>query len=233
MKYIVLMASLPPLGNLFEAATPPISRIKLESRLQLLDTTDSQTLEQIANLISWPSQPPERTDPGFVADARRFLGSTRSGTLRALVTERLEMRTIVAALRRRHRGEAQPPTGEVWGFGGWVGLIERNWSAPTFGLEGIFPWVRQAHDLLQTDDLIGFEKLQFSVVWSILDRLGAGHNFDFEALIIYLARWSLVSRWSCYKGEVAVTRFRQLVDSGLGNHKKLFAGASLLPGASQ
>jgi hypothetical protein len=226
MKYIVLMASLPPLGKLFEAATPPISRIKLESRLRLLDATDSQTLEQISNLIAWPAQPPERTDPEFVADAHRFLESARSPTLRNLVTQRLELRTIVAALRRRHRGEDQPPTGEIWGFGNWVGLIERKWSSPTFGLEVIFPWVSQAHDLLQEDDLIGLEKLQFSVVWSMLDRLGAAHHFDFEALIIYLARWSLVSRWSCYKGEAAVARFRGLVDSGLGNHKKLFAGVS-------
>lgn len=223
MKYVVLMASLPPLGRLFEAATPPISGIKLKSRLKLLDAGDHQTLDQIANLIAWPLQPSERTDPEFVAEARRFLASTRSPTLRGLVTQRLEMRTVVAALRRHHRGEAQPPPGEIWGFGERVGLIERNWSAPTFKLEVIFPWVKQAHDLLEKDDLIGFEKLQFSIVWAMLDRLGAAHHFDFEAVILYLARWSLVSRWSCYKGNDAVARFRELVDSGLGNHKQLFA----------
>ena len=37
MKYVVLMASLPPLGSLFEATAPPISRLKLESRLGLLE----------------------------------------------------------------------------------------------------------------------------------------------------------------------------------------------------
>ncbi|MEA5443543.1 hypothetical protein [Cyanobium gracile] len=223
MKYVVLMASLPPLGKLFEAATPPISRIKLKSRLNLLDATDHQTLDQIANLIAWPLQPSERTDPEFVSEAHRFLASSRSPTLRGLVKQRLDMRTVVAALRRHRRGEAQPPPGEIWGFGEWVGLMERNWNAPTFKLEVIFPWVKQAHDLLDKDDLIGFEKLQFSIVWAMLDRLGAGHNFDFEAVIIYLARWSLVSRWSCYKGDDAVVRFRELVDSGLGNHKQLFA----------
>ena len=68
----------------------------------------------------------------------------------------------------------------------------------------IFPWVRQAQDLLQNDDLIGFEKLQFSVVWSILDRLGAARHFDFEALIIYRPAgvWSAAGR--AYKGEAAV-----------------------------
>jgi len=226
MRYIVLMASLPPLGSLFEAATPPISRLKLESRLGLLEAPDRHTLEQIAHLIAWPSQPLERTDAAFIAEAHRFLASNRNPTLRSLVTQRLDVRTIVAAFRRRRRGEALPPTGEVWGFGEWVGLIERNWSAPTFKLEVIFPWVRQAHDLLEKDDLIGFEKLQFSVVWAMLNRLGADHDFDFEALIIYLARWSLVSRWSCYKGEAAVARFRELVDAGLGSHKELFSGAS-------
>ncbi|MCP9859956.1 MULTISPECIES: hypothetical protein [unclassified Cyanobium] len=226
MKYVVLMASLPPLGSLFEAATPPISRLKLESRLGLLESSDRHTLEQIANLIAWPSQPLERTDAAFLVEAHRFLASNRNPTLRRLVTQRLDMRTVVAAFRRRRRGEAQPPDGEVWGFGEWVGLIERNWSAPTFKLDVIFPWVRQAHDLLEEDDLIGFEKLQFSVVWTMLNRLGAGHAFDFEALIIYLARWSLVSRWSCYKGETAVARFRELVDAGLANHRELFSGVA-------
>ena len=226
MKYVVLMASLPPLGSLFEATAPPISRLKLESRLGLLEAADLQALEQIANLIACPSQPLDRTDPAFIAEAHRFLAAYRNPTLRRLVTQRLEMRTIVAAFRRRRRGEAQPPIGEVWGFGEWVGLIERNWGAPTFQLEVIFPWVRQAHDLLEKDDLIGFEKLQFSVVWAMLDRLGAGHTFDFEALIIYLARWSLVSRWSCYNGDVAVDRFRKLVDAGLGSHREIVSGVS-------
>ena len=226
MKYVVLMASLPPLGSLFEAATPPISRLKLESRLGLLEASDRYTLEQIANLIAWPSQPLERTDAAFISEAHRFLATNRNPTLRSLVTQRLDMRTIVAAFRRRHRGEAQPPTGEPWGFGEWVGLIERNWSAPTFKLEVIFPLVRQAHDLLEKDDLIGFEKMQFSIVWALLNWLGTGHEFDFEALIIYLARWSLVSRWSCYKGDAAVARFRELVGAGLESHSDLFAGAS-------
>jgi hypothetical protein len=226
MKYVVLMASLPPLGSLFEATAPPISRLKLESRLGLLEAADLQTLEQIAHLIAWPSQPLERTDAAFIEEAHRFLASNRSPTLRRLVTQRLELRTIVAAFRRRRRGESQPPTGEVWGFGAWVGLIERNWSAPTFQLEVIFPWVRQAHDLLEKDDLVGFETLQFSVVWAMLNRLEFGHTFDFEALIIYLARWSLVSRWSCYNGDIAVTRFRELVDAGLGNHKEILSSAS-------
>lgn len=231
MKYVVLMASLPPLGSLFEATTPPISRLKLESRLGLLEAEDLRTLERIANLIAWPSQPLERTDVDFIAEAHRFLDTNRNPILRRLVTQRLEMRTIVAAFRRRRRGEAQPPTGEVWGFGEWVGLIERNWAAPTFKLEVIFPWVRQAHDLLENDDLIGFEKLQFSVVWAMLNRLGEGHAFDFEALIIYLARWSLVSRWSCYKGEVAVARFRELVDAGLSDYRASDY-RDLVPGAS-
>jgi hypothetical protein len=226
MKYVLLMASLPPLGSLFEAVTPPISRIKLESRLALLEPSDRLTLERIAHLIAWSAQPLERTDAEFVAEAHRFLESCRHPTLVQLVTQRLDMRTVVAALRRRHRGEAQPPSGEVWGFGAWVGLIERHWSAPTFGLEAIVPWVAQAQDLLQKGDLIGFERLQFSLVWAMLDRLGSGHQFDFEALILYLARWSLVSRWSGYRGDAAVVRFRSLVAAGLGDHQPLFSGVA-------
>ncbi len=36
-KYVALMASLPPIGPLFETSQTPISRLRLEGRLALLD----------------------------------------------------------------------------------------------------------------------------------------------------------------------------------------------------
>jgi hypothetical protein len=49
------------------------------------------------------------------------------------------------------------------------------------------------------------------------------HYFDFEAVIIYLNRWSLVDRWARYNGEAAVERFRKLVDSGIEKFTDVFA----------
>lgn len=216
-RYITLMASLPPLGKLFQVSQEPISLLKLESRLRSLSESDQALLGRVSNLMAWADQPVGRSDLEFIQEAENFFRDIDNPILRHLVTERLNIRTIVAALRRRHRGEQEGPADQPWGWGEWVRFIENHWKQHAFGLERIHPWVDQAATLLEANDLVGFERLQFDVVWKILDRIGFGHYFDFEALVIYLNRWSLVARWSCYKEEAAKERFRQLVSHGLGS----------------
>ncbi len=225
-KYISLMSSLPPLGKLFEASKQPISRLKLENRLRLLDDRDMENLTRMSRLIAWSEQPLDRTDQDFILEAERFVQQERNPTLKRLVSERIDLRTIITALRRRHRGETEPPAGKPWGFGQWVGLIERHWKEPAFHLDAIHPWVVEANRLLEANDLVAFERHQFSVVWNLLDQIGAGHYFDFEAVAIYLNRWSLMARWTVYDGDAAVERFRQLVDSGLEQFTDVFSAQS-------
>jgi hypothetical protein len=222
-KYVTLMSSLPPLGQLFGSKQTPISRLKLEQRLKLLDAKDAELLQRIARLIAWSQQPMDRTDSQFVAEANQFLAEVHHPTLQEVIRFRLDLRTIIAALRRRHRGETEPPVGQQWGVGTWVHYIERHWDDPGFRLEVMFPWVTQANQLLNNNDSVGLERLQFELNWKMLDRLGATHYFDFEAVVIYLMRWSLVDRWTRYDGEMAVKRFRQLVDEGIEKFTDVFA----------
>jgi hypothetical protein len=221
-KYITLMSSLPPLGKLFEATQTPISRLKLENRLKLLEAKDGKLLDQMANLIAWSEQPMARTDPQFVQEAKNFFEEVSNSTLREVMQHRLDLCTIVAALRRRHRGENEPPVGQIWGVGNWVSFIERHWTEPGFHLEAIFPWILGANRLLSANDLVGLERLQFELNWRVLDRVGARHYFDFEAVVIYLMRWSVVDRWTRYNGGGAVERFRKLVDTGIEKFTDVF-----------
>ena len=221
-RYITLMSSLPHLGNLFGTKQTPISRLKLEERLKMLSEKDAILLNQIASLIAWQQQPMERTDGEFVTEAQHFFQQLGNPTLRKILEYRLNLRTIIAALRRRHRGENNPPQ-RPWGIGAWVNYIERHWSEPGFRLEGMFPWVLEANRLLNANDSVGLERLQFQVNWKMLEQLEAGHYFDFEAVVIYLMRWSLVDRWTRYDGEAAVKRFRTLVDSGIEKFTDVFA----------
>jgi hypothetical protein len=216
------MSSLPHLGNLFGTKQTPISRLKLEERLKMLSEKDAILLNQIASLIAWQQQPMERTDGEFVTEAQHFFQQLGNPTLRKILEYRLNLRTIIAALRRRHRGENNPPQ-RPWGIGAWVNYIERHWSEPGFRLEGMFPWVLEANRLLNANDSVGLERLQFQVNWKMLEQLEAGHYFDFEAVVIYLMRWSLVDRWTRYDGEAAVKRFRTLVDSGIEKFTDVFA----------
>jgi hypothetical protein len=222
-EYITLMSSLPFLGNLFEAKQPPISRLRLESRLKLLEEKDRILLDRIASLIAYSHQSSEQTDAHFVAEAKRFFQEVDSPTLRELVMERLDVRTIMAALRRRRRGENEPPTGQPWGFGRWVDFIERHWAEPSFHLEGTIPWLTEAERLLNDNDSVGVERLLIQINWKILDRVAAGHDFDFEAVVIYLGRWSMVDHWSRYNSDAAVERFRKLVDYGIQEFTEMFA----------
>ena len=189
----------------------------------MLSEKDAILLNQISSLIAWQQQPMERTDAQFIAEAKRFFEEVRNPTLREIVEYRLNVRTIVAALRRRHRGESNSPIGQPWGVGRWVNYIERHWSEPGFHLEVMFPWVLEANHLLNNNDSVALERLQFEVNWKMLERVGAGHYFDFEGVVIYLMRWSLVDRWTRYQGEVAVERFQKLVDTGLAKFTDLFA----------
>jgi hypothetical protein len=225
-KYVTLMASLPPIGQLFEAKQTPISRLKLESRLKMLSEKDAILLNQIGSLIAWQQQPMERSDAQFIAEAKHFFEEVRHPILQEIVAYRLDVRTILAALRRRHRGESNPTVGQPWGVGRWVNYIERHWTEPGFHLEVMFPWVLEANRLLNANDSVALERLQFEVNWQMLERVGAGHYFDFEAVVIYLMRWSLVDRWTRYKGEVAVERFRNLVDAGIAKFTDVFAKSS-------
>jgi hypothetical protein len=197
--------------------------LKIESRFKLLETKDTEILQRLVSLIAWSEQPMTRTDCQFVKEANHFLEEIQNSTLREIVVHRLDLRTIVAALRRRHRGEIEPPIKEIWGVGNWVNFIERHWTEPDFHLSAIFPWVLEANRLLDANDLVGLERLQFSVNWQMLDRISGGHYFDFEAVVIYLMRWSLVDRWSRYNGEAAVACFRKLVDSGIEKFTDVFA----------
>jgi hypothetical protein len=217
------MSSLPHLGNLFGTKQTPISRLRLEERLKMLSEQDAILLNQIGSLIAWQQQPMERSDAEFVLEAQQFFQEVGNPTLRKIVESRLNLRTIIAALRRRHRGESNSPLGQPWGIGPWVNYIERHWSESGFHLEGIFPWVLEANRFLNANDSIALERLQFEVNWQMLERLEARHYFDFEAVVIYLMRWSMVDRWSRYEGEAALKRFQTLVDSGMEKFTDVFA----------
>lgn len=228
-RYTLLMASLPPLGGLFEARSPAISLLKLQSRLQsLLHPEDQRTLDLLASFLSQAVRDDDSLagpiDARLLQAAQGFFAQVANPTLRQLVTHRLDLRTILAALRRRHRGESEPPRGEAWGFGSWVPAIEQRWTEPAFGLEAVFPWIPEVQRLLEAGDLVNLERCLFAVIWKNLDHLAAGHRFDFEAVVIYVARWALVDRWSRYDADAAQARFAALVQAALPAPQPVAAG---------
>lgn len=221
-RYTMLMASLPHHGPLFSAKQTPLSWVKLEERLRVLEEADAAQLQQILKLLLWGLQPMGVSDVEIVRQARRQVPQIENDLLRSIVESRLELRTFAAALRRRHRGEPAPRESDVWGYGRWVSQMQRSWTDPGFGLQRAFPWLLEANRFLQQNDTVALERLLLGRSWDTLSRVSEGHYFDFEAVVIYVSRWTIIARWTQYNGVVAAKRFDELVEAGMGEHASIF-----------
>ncbi|MCX5512970.1 hypothetical protein C3941_02205 [Kaistia algarum] len=212
--YVMLMASLPSIRLLGEKALP-INPARLAERMKMLEPADRDELFAIASILSWNRIDTGDDDAAYVTRAERILAAIRSPTLREASLERLEIRTLIAALRRRHAGEEAPASTSAWGIGRHVDLIRRSWALPDLGMARFFPWVAQAREKLESGDSAGLERLILDVTWQAAGRHEFGHEFDFEAVVFYLMRWQLADRWARYDADAAAVRFAELLDAAL------------------
>ena len=93
-------------------------------------------LRQLWDFLAWDRQSINRTDEEIVREYDRLHQSISNPVILNLVDHRLNLRTIVSALRRRRRGQ-EPPLG----VGPLVEPIRRNWQHPQFNLQRRFPWI--------------------------------------------------------------------------------------------
>ena len=214
--YVMLISSLPTPEPIFLAKQTPLSRLKLDQRLRVLTPGHAAVLRQVEDALRWDHLPIELSDAEVVNHGRRALAQIDNEVLTRLIFDRLEIRTCVAALRRRLRGEAAPAAGTRWGIGRWVNHIARHWTEPTFRLDGVFPWLREADRLLKDGDSMALERLLLQEAWRKLVRQAGEHPFDFEAVVIYVLKWNIVDRWTRYNAAAAARRFHDLTEAGLG-----------------
>lgn len=210
-RYTALICSLPPCTVLFDAGNTPISRFQLKLRLRELDPVDANDIAILGEILDWFTQPQERTDEAFLALLEARLEQLNNPDVRAFLAWRMEFRTVVAALRRRHDG-APPPEGK-WGYGRWTEVISKHWQEPDLGLRGVFPWVGSVSQLMQEEKALAVEKILLCQVWLWLDRVAWQHSFDFPAVAIYRMRWDLIYRWIRYEKNAAQKRFDSLVEN--------------------
>ncbi len=223
-RYVTLMASLPPhVPSLFANRQTPISRLKLDDRLQMLEPQDAIDLALIEELLHWDRMSMEMTDAQMIERGKQTCDRLDNEFIKDIVRWRLEIRTVVAALRRRHLGRPVPSAGSKWGYGAWMKMIETHWHEPSFGVERIYPWLPEADRLLEESDSLALERLLLNQVWDYYGRVVGDHYFDFEAVVVYVLRWDVIDRWSRYNGEAAARRFDRMVESALGYYVSMFA----------
>lgn len=215
MQYYTLIASLPPLPVHFDVERTPVSRPRLRQVLKQLSEEDAETVDQLSNFLSWDRQLVEQSDEDI---RRRYevLMQNRHPLIRELVNHRINVRTIVAALRRRRDGLG-PPTA----VGMLVEPIRRNWSDPTFLLGRRYPWIEPFSDHLLAGETGKAERTLFEFTWRTWSQLAQRFTFSFEAVPLYVARWEIVDRWTSRDRSTGEQRFEQLTQEVLGKYATL------------
>jgi len=215
-QYIALVTSLPHLGKLFTRKDVPISQYRLRQRLAMLEPDHIRLLKDLVEVTAWAGVARLEDDQQVIRRAWEVTAELSAyPDLQHLVAGRMETRTLIAALRRRRDGQETAGDIETWGFGRWCSAIRANWADPSFGLGHFMPWVGEAHRLMRSGDHIAMERLVLTQVFRQFDHYGLAHEFDFEAVVIYVLRWIIVERWSRYDAEAARARLEALVAGAL------------------
>lgn len=220
-KYITLMTSLPALPALFAARELPISALRLDVRLRMLDEADAMLLQRVESVMLWDRTGADISDDRLVDDIRSLMSALEYPVLRRVMTEHFELRSILAAMRRRRRGDAPPSVAMRWGYGGLIDVIRLNWSRPHFGLRRRCPWIAELRELHDAGATLELEKAIVKRNWQNLVDAARDHEFDFAAVVLYVLRYRLIAQWLGQSADAAKRKFNDLIATGLGRHAAL------------
>lgn len=214
-QYIDLLSSMPYLANPFVHRRPPISEVQLQKRLNMLEEEDRKIVTDLTRIVYWGRLELNDSDELIVREAKRMTRDIHPSDMREWLFWRMDVRTLVAALRRRRAGQDAPSATTLWGFGNYVHQIERNWNHPSFHLQSRFPWLDEARIFLEAGDSFSLERLLLSTVWDHFSRQVPNEPFGLAAVWQYLIKWDLVQRWCSYSTKEAKTRFDGIVTASL------------------
>jgi hypothetical protein len=213
--YVDLLCSLPYLENPFIRKRPPITAVQFRKRLNMLDFEARDLIEKFADTFYWGYLSLEDKDEDLVRQARRLMDELQESDIKAWQLWRMDLRTIMAALRRRKLNQPAPDAKALWGYGRYVSQIINNWNHPTFKLEAQFPWLPKAKELLELDDSFALERHLLTTEWHYYSRQQADEQYSLSDVWLYAMKWDLVDRWCRYNTELAKQHFDQLVQTGL------------------
>ncbi|MBY0585646.1 hypothetical protein K2X85_00620 [bacterium] len=216
-SYTFLMSSLPPMPPRFDVARLPISAAALEERLSRLAEQDLRLVEQMRDLLFWDRMDLAATDEEVLGRWKTFLNTARNGVAREIVSLRMDVRTIVAALRSRRRGLPLPAS-----FSPWMPTIRRNLGEPSLGLGTRFPWIATLDRYLAEGNVDDADRLLLGNIYEQWSRLAAGRPASLEAVLLYVARWDVIHRFVSRDRQRGEQRMELLVTEAIGDYRRLF-----------
>jgi len=215
--YITLVTSLPHLPYFERAERLPITERALTQRLGMLNEDDASQLQRCVDLLRWRRHPVGAQTEHIEKQYRAVMEKTSNVALRDYVDWRIGGRAALAALRLKARGQTTRPENR-WGAGRLVRMIEANWDKSHVGLESLYPWLKEARELLINDDALSLERLQMAVVWRRVTRMGEIRPFGFEHVAAYVIKWDILQRWIAYEPQAARQRFQKMIEEVIGEY---------------
>jgi hypothetical protein len=210
--YYTVVASLPHLPYFANAERSPLSRLRLEQRLRMLDADESRQIYQAEFLAGWRLPAGKLGGGNIAAHYKTVLQSISQPVLREFVEYRLDIQTVLAALRIRQAGRDPEQYPGTWGVGHWVKHIEAHWDAADFRLGTVYPWVSEAASYLAAADAMALDRLLMDTVWRKLSRLGDRSPFGFEAITAFVFKWDILQAWLQRDAFAAKQRFQTLIE---------------------
>jgi hypothetical protein len=217
-KYYTLIGSLPHLPYFDKTSRLPINAERLQKRLGMLQPVDAEVVETVQTFLLWQYHSMDKTNSDIIRHYSETMALVTQPSVRNIIDYRMNIRTIVSALRRRYYNHPAPTKQERWGIGQWCRQIIDHWNDPDFGLGAIHPWISQAQQLIAQEETLEFERLLMGLIWDNLDRHEVDDPFGLDSLLVYLFKWDIIKRWQIYNREKAADRFDKLVDKALNNY---------------
>ncbi|HEY8036820.1 MAG TPA: DUF2764 family protein [Methylobacter sp.] len=210
--YYTVVASLPHLPYFANVERLPLSRLRLEQRLRMLDADESRQIYEAEFLVGWRLPAGKLGGGNIATHYKTVLQRISEPVLLEFVEYRLDMQTVIAALRIRQAGRDPGQYPGTWGVGRLVKHIEAHWDAADFRLGTIFPWVQEAGSYLAASDAMALDRLLMDIVWRKLSRLGDRSPFGFEAITAFVFKWDILQAWLQRDAGAAKQRFQLLIE---------------------
>jgi Protein of unknown function (DUF2764) len=218
-RYYMLVSSLPALPPRFEVERLPITHERLQSRLRMLEPQDAEEIRRMFAVFEWNAQFAEAKDAAVVKRYGELMKDIASPLIRELLGMDMDMRMVLAALRRRRQGLGPPTVG----VGQRLRQINRNFERPDFGLGHICPWLVPFDQLLKRGDVLTLYRQLLGQAWACATkRMQDYDTFSFEAVVLYVGRWELMRRCLQLQPERGRMVFEALVTEAMGEYAKSY-----------
>jgi hypothetical protein len=210
--YYTVVASLPHLPYFADAERLPLTRLRLEQRLRMLEAEETRQIFQAEFLAGWRLPAGKLGRGNIAAHYKNVLQTISQPVLREFLEYRLDMQTVIAALRLKQAGRDPQQYSGTWGIGRRVKQIEAHWDAADFRLGTVYPWLLEAGNHLAASDAMALDRLLMDTVWRKLSRLDDSNPFGFEAITAFVFKWGILQAWLLRDADAAKQRFQLLIE---------------------